>query len=253
MKPKARRAANPGGNAAVAASPPQNPSPVQTTRRDERQPLREERDELRSQLKKRGSQRPPRTLTIGPQFSSPVDREYAALSQQVLEKRAQLAQMIQSDEAARSEELQEEAKVFYQEWSRLQDVTMRQQITLSDAQKELDDLLAEDGPALFDKQAQQISKLQEKLQRFEHANLKLRRKIRKLKAEQQRQIEARNADADAKIAELTRDIAETEKATQEVEGKIRLSEERHLQVMNTLRASLKERGIAAPDPQTSKS
>jgi chromosome segregation ATPase len=220
-------------------------------RRAELQLLLEERDGLRSQLKKRGSQHPPRTLTIGPQFTSAIDREYAALSQQVLEKRAQLAQLMQSDEALRREELQEEAKVFYQEFSRLQDLTMQQQITLADAQKELDDLLAEDGPALFEKQTQHINRLQEKLQRFEYANVKLARKIKKLKAEQQRQIDARNADAEAKIEELTRQIAEVEKETQEVEDKIRQSEERHIQVMNTLQASLKEKGIATPNHQTS--
>jgi DNA repair exonuclease SbcCD ATPase subunit len=211
--------------------------------------LIEERDQLKAQLQKRTelqAKRPPRGLTVSPQFTSPVDREYASLSQQVLELRAQLQQIMQSDNAFRREELQEESKVLYQEWKRLQDVTFQQQIAVSDAQKELDELLAEEGPALFERQSEQISALQAKLKKYEHANAKLDRKIKKLTAEREREAQSRNEAAAAEIADLKRQIEEVERTTREVQESIEKSKERHQQVMRSLQASLEQKGIATP-------
>jgi chromosome segregation ATPase len=164
----------------------------------------------------------------------------------VLELRAQLAQIMQSDSAFRREELQEEAKVLYQEWKRLQDVTFQQEIAVSDAKKELDELLAEEGPAQFEKQSAQITQLQEKLKKFEHANAKLDRKIRTLTAQRAKEEEAKNEAAAAEIAELKKQIEEAERATKEVQESIQKSKERHQQVMRSLQESLEKKGIAAP-------
>jgi chromosome segregation ATPase len=221
----------------------------QSDLRQQLQQLTEERDRLKAQLQKRAelqSKRPPRVLAVSPQFTSPSDREYATLSQQVLELRAQLAQIMQSDNAFRREELQEEAKVLYQEWKRLQDVTFQQQIAVSDAQKELDELLAEDGPAQFERQSNQITELQEKLKKYEHANAKLDRKVKKLAAQREREAESQNGAAAAEIADLKRQIEEVERATREVQENIQKSKERHQQVMKSLQASLEQKGIATP-------
>jgi hypothetical protein len=58
------------------------------------------------------------------------------------------------------EEVQEEAKVLYQEWKRIKDVTFQHQIAVSDTQKELNELLAEEGLAQFELQSAQITELQ---------------------------------------------------------------------------------------------
>jgi chromosome segregation ATPase len=224
-------------------------APSQAELQRQLQKLTEERDQLRAQLQKRNelqSKRPPRMLAVSPQFTSPGDREYATLSQQVLELRAQLAQIMQSDNAFRREELQEDAKVLYQEWKRLQDVTFQQQIAVSDAQKELDELLAEEGPAQFERQSAQITELQEKLKKYEHANSKLDRKIKKLTAQRAKEEEARNEAAAAEIGELKRQIDEAERATREVQENIQKSKERHQQVMKSLQESLERKGIATP-------
>jgi chromosome segregation ATPase len=153
---------------------------------------------------------------------------------------------MQSDSAFRREELQEEAKVLYQEWKRLQDVTFQQQIAISDAQKELDELLAEEGPAQFERQSAQIAELQEKLKKYEHANTKLDRKVRQLAAQREKEQASQSDAAAAEIADLNKQIEEVERATREVQENIEKSKERHQQVMRSLQASLEQKGIATP-------
>jgi chromosome segregation ATPase len=152
---------------------------------------------------------------------------------------------VESDSAFGGEELQEEAKVLYQEWKRLQDITFQKQIEVGNAQKELNALLAEEGTALFQRQSEQLSELQEKLHKYDHVNTKLERRIRKM-ADKRAREEERNEEATAEIVELRRQIEEAERETHEVQESIQKSKERHQQVMRSLQESLKRKGITAP-------
>jgi molecular chaperone GrpE (heat shock protein) len=106
----------------------------------------------------------------------------------------------------------------------------------SGAQKELDGLLAEESPAQFERQAEQIAAL--------HA--KLDRKIKKPTAEREREAESRNSAAAAEIADFKREIDDVERATRDVQENIEKSWERYQQVMKSLQASLEQKGITTP-------
>jgi hypothetical protein len=134
-------------------------------------------------------------------------------------------------------ELQEEAKVLYQEWKRLQELTFRQQIAVNDAQKELNELLAEEGPAQFERQTTQISELQEKVKTYQQANAKLDRNVKILTAQSERAAAGQNGAADADIDDLKRRIEEVERATREVQESIRKSKEGCGQVTESVEGS----------------
>jgi chromosome segregation ATPase len=165
------------------------------------------------------------------------DREFAAVTHQVLEMRAQLAPIMQSAIALCRVELQEEAKVLYQEWKRLQELTFRQPIAVDDTQKELNELLAEECPAQFERQTTQIAELQEKVKTYQQAIAKLDQKVKILAAQSERGAAGQNGAADTNIDNLKRRIEEVEKATREVQESIQKSKERCGQVTKSLEGS----------------
>jgi aromatic ring-opening dioxygenase catalytic subunit (LigB family) len=170
-----------------------------------------------------------------------TDREYSELSQEIVAMRSELTLLLLSDNALHREELQEEAKVLYQEWRRLQDSAFEKQIAISDAKKELDDALDEEGAVMYDRQAKQIVELSEKLARYEHANRKLAHKIKKLKAEREQAVVGGGRQ------EIARQIENVEKETLDIEERIRSAKENHQKVMSSLRASLRAAGVAQED------
>jgi hypothetical protein len=221
----------PGASAALPA-----PSREQVALRKELKRLTDERDDLKLQLRQRSQHH----LRSGAPSGSPRDREYCALAQEVVAMRAELTLLLRSDNALQRDELQEEAKVLYQEWCRLQDLTIEQQIALSDAKKERDDGTPEDAPATYDRQAKQIAELTAKVARYEHANVKLAQKIKKLRA-------AKGEAAGDSGEEIAQQIEHVEKETTDVEERIRRAKENHQKVMSALQASLGAAGAARED------
>lgn len=123
--------------------------------------LTKQRDQLRAELQSK---------------RHPLSTSAAILSQHVID----LQSINQSDGVFQREELQEEAKVLYQEWKRLQDFNFQQRIAISNAQKELAELLRDEAVARFERQKGQISELQEKVKQYQHENAKLDRRVKEL-------------------------------------------------------------------------
>jgi hypothetical protein len=194
--------------------------------RKELKRLTDERHYLRFQLRQRAERN----------SRSPTDRDYSALSQEVVAMRSELTVLLQSDKALHREELQEEAKVLYQEWLRLQDCALDQEVALNDAKKELDD----DTSATYDRQARQIAELTDKLEKYEHANTKLAQKIKRMRT-------GKEGVAVTDREEIVRKIEDVEKKTLDIEERIRNAKENHQKVMSSVRASLRAAGVAQED------
>jgi predicted RNase H-like nuclease (RuvC/YqgF family) len=104
-----------------------------------------------------------------------------------------------------------------------------------------------DGPAVYERQAQRIEALEEKLRKYEHANSKLAAKVKSLKAKKALEEESAAGAIGGRTAQLRAQIREAERATEEIESKIAQSVEKHKQVMKALHLSLLQRGIEAEE------
>ena len=215
----------------------------------ERQKLIEERTQLKTKIARLEvqSKRSARTATANPQLLTQLDREYKTVEHMIMQQRAQINELLMSDNAAQRQELQEEAKIIYQERVRLQDLQLQQQITLNDAKRELTELLATDGPAVYERQQKRIEALEAKLKKYEHANKKLAAKVKSLKAKKALEEESASGAIGSRAAQIRAQIRDAERATEEIEDKIAKSVEKHKQVMKSLHISLLQRGMEAPD------
>ena len=156
---------------------------------------------------------------------------------------AQINELLISDAAAQRQELQEEAKIIYQERIRLENLQLDQQMALNTAKRELEDLISSDGPTKYNEQAQKIVELEEKLRKYEHANKKLAEKVKRLKVSRAQDQEA--GTGGSRASQIRKQIRETEAATQEIERKIQESTEKHKEIMKSLQISLLNR--STPD------
>jgi len=193
------------------------------------------------------SKRSARTATVNPHLLTQLDREYKAVEHMIMQQRAQINELLMSDNAAQRQELQEEAKIIYQERARLQDLQLEQQIALNDAKRELAELLATDGPAVFERQQRRIESLEEKLGKYEHANEKLAAKVKSIRAKRVLEEESEAGAIGTRAAQIRAQIRDTERATREIEDRIAQSIEKHKQVMKTLNLSLLQRGLDGAD------
>lgn len=208
----------------------------------ERQKLLDERQQLKTKIVRLEAQskRSAKNGSANQNLLTQLDREYKNVEHLIAQQRAQINELLRSDSAAERQELQEEAKIIYQERLRLHELQVQQQIDLNQAKQELDDLLASDGPVVYERQARKISELEEKLRKYEKANKKLSDKIQKLKQEKKLQEESQNGAIGSRAAQLKSQIKEVEQKTEEIEQKIRESKEKHEIVMKQIRQSLLE-------------
>ena len=206
----------------------------------EKQQLIDERTQLKAKIVRLEAQskRSARAGTSNQNLLTQLDKEYKSVEHLVMQQRAQINQLLRSDNAAERQELQEEAKIIYQERLRLQELQCQQQVELNEARKELDELLKTNGPAIYEKQAEKISVLEDKLNKYEVANAKLAAKIKRLKEEKKTQDESQAGQINSRAEELRRQIKEVEDKTAEIEEKIRVSRENHEQVMSKIRQSI---------------
>lgn len=215
----------------------------------EKQKLIDEKAQLKTKIARLEvqSKRSSRTANTNPQLLTQLDREYKSVEHMIMQQRAQINELLMSDNAAQRQELQEEAKIIYQERVRLQDLQLQQQLALNDARRELQELLESDGPAVFERQAHRIEQLELKLHKYEHANKKLAAKVKSLKAKKALEEESAAGAIGSRAAQIRAQIREAEKATEEIEEKIAQSIEKHKQVMKSLHISLLQKGMDAPE------
>ena len=203
----------------------------------ERQKLLDERTQLKSKIARLEVQakKSARTSNANPQLLAQLDKEYKTVEHLIMQQRAQINELLMSDNAAQRQELQEEAKIIYMEKVRLQDLQMQQQISLNDSKRELNDLLETDGPAVLERQEKRIESLEEKLSKYNAINERLASKVRILKKTLEE--EAATGTIGNKANQLRQQIKEAEKATKDIDDKIKNSIEKHKEIMKKLSGS----------------
>jgi chromosome segregation ATPase len=198
--------------------------------------LLDEKDRLRAQISrieiqtKRGG----RPFSINQQLFDELDHQYRSLSQLIEDQNRQIAELNLSDTAALYRELQEEAKVIYQEQKRLEDACAHQQAALEESNAELEQLLKTDGPEALTVQIEKLAKLEAKYAKYTRANRRLKKKVTSLQTTKIR--EDVNADEiQHRAAELERQIAEVHAATAQNLEKYEQSQREHEEVIARLR------------------
>jgi chromosome segregation ATPase len=168
------------------------------------------------------------------QLETQLQKQQRALEQLLADQHQQLDDLRGSDRATLCLELQEEAKILLQEQFRLDDVRIAQESELELTQRNLDDLLASDGPEALVKQKEKIQRLQEKIGVYHHANSKLRAKIRLLN---QTKVSANQNEITKRVQELEEQIQKVRDAIVKLEQKYEQSDMEHAEFMQKLRES----------------
>ncbi|OHS96066.1 hypothetical protein TRFO_37822 [Tritrichomonas foetus] len=215
----------------------------------ERQKLIDERTQLKTKIARLEvqSKRSARTSNANPQLLSQLDREYKTVEHLIMQQRAQINELLMSDNAAQRQELQEEAKIIFMERTRLMDMQLQQQISLNEAKKELSELLANDGPTVYEKQANRINSLEAKLKKYLSANEKLTSKVKTLKSKKALEEEAATGTIGTRANQIRAQIRDAERATEDIEEKIAKSIQKHKEVMKSLQISLIQKDLDAPE------
>lgn len=202
--------------------------------------LEEERRLLKTKIARMEVQtkRGDRPLTTNKQLWDQLNREYNALEKIIEDQHRQVAELNLSDRAALCLELKEECKIVLQERLRLQDVQLNQQLALNDSKKELDELLATDGPDVIPGQIERIKKLEAKLRKYHHANKKLKAKVRSLREARAYTADTNTEEVERRAEQIRRQIRDVEEATKRNNEKYEQSRERHEALVKKLRAAV---------------
>jgi hypothetical protein len=147
----------------------------------------------------------------------------------ISEQKRQIASLYLSDDAALYRELEEDAKIVFQERLRLEDYQAECRRTLAQVQRDLEQLIEADGPGALVRQNETVRALQEKLARYMNANRKLKRRLQRLSAERSSTTGTDNQDIERRAQDLQRQIADVKAATarkrEELENEKRKHEE----------------------------
>jgi chromosome segregation ATPase len=177
--------------------------------------------------------RPQQTTNTTSQLRARLDQECLALEQYIEQQKSQLEQLENSDRALYRQELEEEARILHQERLRQQDLQVELQIALTEAKRELSQLLETEGPATYERQRRKIEELQEKLKKYDDANTKLSAKL-KARREQRESEGTRVRDNSAEVDSLKDQIAAMQKEIASVDEKIATAKRNHDQAMRDL-------------------
>jgi chromosome segregation ATPase len=168
-----------------------------------------------------------RPASANQQLSRELNKEVKALEKAVAEKKRIIAELNLSDRAAQCRELEEDAKIVFQDRLRLRDLQSEREQTLEECEKRLDQLIEAEGPALIPEQEETIKALEEKLEKYRHANQKLKQRL-----EGQEKMEGKVAE---RIGELERQIEEVREATEKNRGRIEEERLKHSEAIEKLR------------------
>jgi DNA repair exonuclease SbcCD ATPase subunit len=172
--------------------------------------------------------------TTNRQLYLQLARERQALENLIQDQMNQLAELRLSDNAAVCYELQEESKLLHQEKLRLKDEEELQKQCLEDSQRELDALLASDGPDVLTEQQRKMADLEARIAKFRHANIKLKAKLRQLEGDMEFTRESEKEEIAQAVDALKRQIAEVKNATVQNRQKFRENEKAHTEFVTSL-------------------
>lgn len=205
----------------------------------ERQKLIDERTQLKSKIARLEvqSKKSAKTSNVNPALISQLDHEYKTVEHLIMQQRAQINELNMSDNAAQRQELQEEAKIIYMEKIRLSNQINQEEIALDDLRQQLDYLEHSDGSEVFNRQQKRIEQLETKFKKYSKENERLSARVKTLRTRKQLEEEAASGNVGNMANQLRAQIKEIEKATDEVDEKIKNSIEKHKQVMQNLKQS----------------
>lgn len=181
------------------------------------------------------SQRPIRAA-VNPALLSQMDRDYRSLKENISRQRSELEKIRSSDAAAHRSELQEEAKVVFQELLRLQDVEKSQKEELADITAEHEDLDRQEGPVAAQRQRERIAALNTKLEKYRQANHKLAARIKTGRANKAFDNDDGRARIEKRMQELGQSIEEEKNNVKLLIDRIDETRRRHRQELRLLRA-----------------
>jgi vacuolar-type H+-ATPase subunit I/STV1 len=171
-----------------------------------------------------------RPVSTNQQLYSQRNKELRALERVIAEQQRTIAELNLSDEATLCRELEEDAKIVFQEHLRLQDLQTELQRKLAECEKRLDDLVETEGPKVIPKQCEVIKELEEKLGRYKRANRKLKKKL-----EGQRPQQTPEDQISARIGELSQQIAVVEAAKNRNRERMEEARLKHSEAIEKLR------------------
>lgn len=216
----------------------------------ERQKLLDERTQLKTKIARLEVQakKSAKSSNINPQLLNQLDRDYKTVEHLIMQQRARINELKNSDSAAQREELQEEAKIIFMEKRRLTDQLKQEEISLNDMRKERDMLIQNDGPEVFSKQQDRIEQLETKLKKYNRENERLAARVKTLKARKQLEEEAQNGNQGQMANQIRAQIKDIEEKTEEIDEKIRRTVEQHEEILEKLKNStLDENGAQQPN------
>jgi hypothetical protein len=156
-----------------------------------------------------------------------LDREQQSLHRFLSEQKQQLASLERSDNAALCRELEEDAKVVFQETLRLEDYRAELRRALAQDERVLEQLQESDGPSVLPRQNETMRALRAKLGKYKNANRKLKRRIRRLTAEWSMSGRIDDDAAERRAQDLERQIADVKAATERNQAKFDDEKKRH--------------------------
>jgi hypothetical protein len=156
-----------------------------------------------------------------------LDREQQALHRFISEQKQQLASLERSDNAALCRELEEDAKIVFQEKLRLEDYRAELRRALAQDERVLELLQESDGPGVLPRQNETMRVLGAKLAKYKNANRKLKRRIRRLTAESSMAGRIDDGAVERRAQDLERQIADVKAATERNQAKFDDEKKRH--------------------------
>lgn len=218
----------------------------QTVTKEEVDQLKEKKNELAEEKKllksriarlqvqnKRGQARKP--VSTRPDLLNRLTQEYNSLQAMLKQQNQDLANIKRCDIAAICYELQEEAKIVFQERNRMQDMQVQQQIELNKSKRELDDLINSKGPNTLKKQRKKMEHYESILKKYKEVNHRLTAKIQTMKTEQASRQEFNENEMAERSEEIERQIEEAKQSRLNYENMLRNSQEKHQQTLAQLR------------------
>jgi hypothetical protein len=164
-----------------------------------------------------------------------LDRERQILDHLIAEQKRQIADLQLSDDAALCRELEEDAKVVFQERLRLEEYQAERRRALAQVQRDLEQLLAIDGPDVLPQLDDTVRALEAKLSKYSNANKKLERRIERLITERS---SGEGDDVERRAQDLQRQIADVKAATDRNRAKFEDEKRKHEQVVARLREAV---------------
>jgi chromosome segregation ATPase len=166
-----------------------------------------------------------------------LEQEVRQLEQQTAAKRAEVAQLMASDEAAIVSELKEESKMLHLEMMRIRRERQAVERELQDVSAQLEAACQKYSPAEFEKQQKLIKKLEREMVDLRTKNAAAKELVARMKEDEEYRMEEEQ-EAKEKVADLKAKIRREQQQIAEINQEMTQMRAEHLEVVERLRLQL---------------